>query len=118
MKCSVVESGSILGEKWVIPIIEEIALGNFYGFNNFISKARNITPRVLSMKLKELEKAGIVQKRSHMKNNHQITEYVLTKKGIEFNQIITEIKKWNIKWNSTPESCFSVSCMECGRYRK
>ena len=113
MACPVIESSHIIGKKWSIPIIEEVAISGFRGFNNFLAKA-NITPRILSMQLKELENAGIIKRKcNHSSAN---AKYSLTEKGREMHNIITEIKKWNMKWKNVPDYCLEKPCTECSLY--
>lgn len=109
--CRVVESSHVIGKKWAIPVIEEIAFGRFEGFNRFLSKTRGITPRTLSLQLKELENSGVIAKI----NGQNAATYRLTKKGLELHGIITEIKKWNVRWNAVPERCLKNTCTECQR---
>lgn len=116
MQCPVIESGHVIGRKWAIPIIEEIASGKFSGFNKFVKKSRNITARTLSIQLKELEAAGLVEKSNNEHKNRKTTSYSLTGKGQELHRIITEIKGWNIKWNNVPAHCLKLSCTECQKY--
>ncbi len=113
MACPVIQSSHIIGRKWSIPLIEEIALNDFNGFNNFLEKSK-ITPRILSMQLKELENTGVIKK----KNSNAKTKYVLTEKGHELHNIITEIKRWNLRWGDVPESCLSTPCTECSMYHE
>lgn len=110
MSCTVIESMHIVGKRWAIPVIEEIAMKKFSGFNSFIGRTKRMTPRILSLQLKELEKAGLIKRR------HPVgcaTEYALTKKGRELHGLITEIKKWSIRWNKVPGSCLGASCAGC-----
>jgi DNA-binding HxlR family transcriptional regulator len=117
MVCAVVKTSKIVGRKWSIPIFEEIVLGKFDGFNSFLSKSGgDITPRILSRQLKELEEEGIIKKVSQKKDRQTITRYVVTPKGREIHNLIIDIKKWNIKWNKTPEVCLSTSCADCKAY--
>lgn len=116
MLCPVKDVSNVLGKKWSIPIVEEIALGRFCGFNKFLEKAGNMTPRILSERLKELEGAGLIQKKIHTINNRSVTEYVITERGKELHGLILELKKWNIKWNSVPEFCLHTPCTECTHY--
>lgn len=116
MGCNVLEASHIIGKKWAIPIVEEIALRQFLGFNRFLSKSKNITPRILSSHLKELHQAGLIEKR--LRENDSLTEYTLTEKGLEFHRVVTEMKKWNVRWNNVPELCLRTPCTECAMYRK
>ena len=114
MACPVFGSSHLLGKKWVIPIVEELALGSFLGFNRFVSAAFGITPRVLSMRLSEMESAGLIVKTP---TNGQ-TRYTLTGKGLELHELITDIKKWNVKWNSIAEECVRIPCTRCDGFLK
>jgi DNA-binding HxlR family transcriptional regulator len=115
MGCFVKGSAHLLGKKWTVEIVEEMALGKFDGFNSFLRKTKGLTPRTLSQELKALESAGVVRKTSTVSNNQTSTRYALTKKGRELHGAITEIKKWNVKWNKTPAVCLSIPCSECSQ---
>jgi len=115
MTCPVIESCHTIGKKWSIPIIEEIAFSKF-GFNRFLTQS-NLTPRILSIQLKELEDAGMIKKRFYKRANRKVAEYVLTQKGLELHDIITKIKLWNMKWSKVPDFCLSTPCTECPKYR-
>jgi len=114
MVCPVIESSRIISKKWSIPVMEEIALGNFDGFNRFLDKTEGITPRILSMCLQELVNAGLIKKRTYDKRNK--TGYNLTQKGLEMHTIIAGIKKWNIRWGNVSASCLNTACTECRKY--
>ena len=109
MTCAVAELGHILGKKWSIAIVEEIALDRFEGFNEFIRKSRHLTPHILSMELQEMEKAGFVKKGS----KNSTTSYKLTQKGKDLHAIIRRMKEWSIKWHRSDELCKSITCTEC-----
>jgi len=113
MSCSVLDSAHIIGKKWSLPILEEIAFGNFHSFNTFIRKSRSITPRVLSNQLKELETAGLIKKDV----SSSTTSYTLTPKGSEFHKLIKKMKKWNVKWNTVPAYCLQIPCTSCPNFR-
>ena len=115
MGCQVIETTHILGKKWSIPVVEEIALNKFSGFNNFIAKT-GVTPRVLSAYLKELETAGLIRKKQSSHKNGISTAYVLTKRGSEFHGLIRKLKRLNIKWNQIPDFCLHTPCSECKKY--
>jgi DNA-binding HxlR family transcriptional regulator len=46
----------ILGKKWTILIIRDIGVRKINRFNRILESIAGLTPRVLSMRLKELEK--------------------------------------------------------------
>ena len=104
MQCAVLETSHLIGKKWSIPLLIEIKMGKFKGFYKFTTSS-SITPKTLSNELKELTRAGLIEKSDNA--------YSLTGKGLGLCNAIDEIKKWNIKWNNTPKSCLERSCMEC-----
>lgn len=110
MICKFLELTHMFGKKWKIAIIEEIAFGKFEGFNSFLERSNKITPRVLSLELKELESNGFIRR----KQGNRKTDYVLTKKGAEAHNLIIQLKKWAMKWaKNTPSDCPEKSCLVC-----
>lgn len=109
MKCSILKLSHLLGKKWSIPLIEEIALDKFSGFNNFCKRAKKITPRVLSARLKELEKYGLIERNT----TKDATMYKLTAHGLQVHDVILNLKTLGIKWNAVPKKCPRTSCTEC-----
>src|SRR3989304_7336362 len=110
MPWQTIESSHLIGKKWFMPVFEEIALNRFEGFNSFVKKDGSITPKILSMELQELQKGGLIKRTSD--KGSKKTSYVLTDKGREFHDVIKKMKKWNEKWNNTPE-CTNISCTDC-----
>jgi len=108
MQCSVLEITHLVGKKWSVPLLYELRLGKFQGFYKFTAKTK-ITPRTLSRELDELSKAGLIDKDAN-------GQYFLTQKGEELCALVDEIKRWNIKWNSTHENCLNRSCIDCGYF--
>jgi DNA-binding HxlR family transcriptional regulator len=93
--CPVTGIAHVIGKKWAIPILEEVALREFRGFNDFLAKAE-MTPRTLSAELKELESSGIIRRTEGGENDIH-TRYFLTAKGKELRRIIAELKMWSVK---------------------
>jgi len=116
MSCEVIESSHMLGKKWSIPLIEEVAHREIYSFNRLVKKAHGATPRIISMQLKELEKSGIIKKEFRAQDNRKFAAYSLTKKGTELQRVINGMKAWNVKWNRVPEFCLNTPCLECPKH--
>src|SRR5918994_357618 len=53
---------SIIGKKWTVLIIREMIRGTMQ-FNRFLERIEGITPKVLTERLRELQKFGIVKRR-------------------------------------------------------
>ena len=55
----------ILGKRWALPVIRELAKNDTLGFNQIKNSFQKITPTTLSSVLKTLEQYGIIKKRIH-----------------------------------------------------
>ena len=78
-----------VGKKWAIALIKDM----FYGlkhFNEFLQANPDLSAKVLSQRLKELEKNGIVEKKVISVTPLSI-EYNLTEKGKALNKVIYEL---------------------------
>ena len=60
VNCPIRTSLGILGKKWTILIIRDIGVRKINRFNRILESIPGLTPRVLSMRLQELEKEGLI----------------------------------------------------------
>ena len=95
-RCNLFKVSHLIGKKWTIPLIEEININKANGFNHLSKRLKKPSPKVLSTRLKDLEKIGLIKK-SLLKNKITKTNYELTEKGKELSLIINLIKTWNTK---------------------
>src|SRR3989338_378712 len=96
MKCPVTDLAHILGRKWSVPLLEEIAVGKFDGFNSFMARSK-LTPHMLSLQLKEFERGGLISKSKRKDSNR--TEYELTGRGKDAHRLVLDMKKLCVKWS-------------------
>jgi DNA-binding HxlR family transcriptional regulator len=61
VNCPIRTSLGILGKKWTILIIRDSGVRKINRFNRILESIPGFTPRVLSMRLKELEKEGLIE---------------------------------------------------------
>ncbi|MBI2449057.1 helix-turn-helix transcriptional regulator [Candidatus Pacearchaeota archaeon] len=82
-----------LSKKWAISII--ITIGNFgkLRFNNIIARLENATPKILTERLKELGKNGIIQRRYYNEIPPKV-EYSLTKVGKDLMNSLRPLINW------------------------
>ena len=90
---------SLLGKKWVGLIILSLLEGprKFMEIEHFIP---NLSSRLLSERLKELESEGIVIKHVYPETPVRI-EYELSEKGKALEQTYSSINQWADKWIET-----------------
>jgi DNA-binding HxlR family transcriptional regulator len=113
--CPVFRSAELLGRKWTISLLQEISLYGDRGFNFLLRRMRKLTPKVLAVRLKELELEGIVE-RTVLPGKVAATQYALTEKGMELMQLLAALKQWNLKYSPVALPCGKMACVECQLY--
>lgn len=78
-----------LGKKWTIKIIKGLFC-DYRHFKDFLERHPDLSSKVLSERLKELEQKGILGKRV-LNSSPVQTEYYLTEKGLRLNKVIFEL---------------------------
>jgi len=83
-----------LSKKWTMSII--ITIGNFQRlrFNDLKNRLEKATAKILSERLKELEKEKIIQKQVFKETPPKV-EYSLTKRGSELLKNLGPLIKWS-----------------------
>ena len=89
---------NLLGSKWVLLIMYSLCTEP-HGFNKLLRSITGISPRILSLRLKEMAAAGLISKTILPTNPPQV-EYRLTDKGMSLKTIILSIAEW--AENGTP----------------
>ena len=120
--CSVAAALNLVGEKWALLAVREIAFGN----KRFDAIARNTgAPRDrLAARLRALEAGGVVARRLYSEHPPRY-EYELTEAGRELRAVLTALRAWGDKWAvDSPPSVFdhvcgheldpAITCRHCG----
>ena len=81
----------VLNGKWKMRLI--LCLSAETKRFNEIKRCHEISPRILSKELKELEMYGIIS-RTEVNNNLKSVDYALTDIGLELIPIIVQLQKW------------------------
>ena len=77
--CPVETTFKIIGKRWTVLIIREILKGNKQ-FNRFLGDIKGISPKVLTERLRELERLGMIRRRIVSEYPIKV-EYSLTDMG-------------------------------------
>ena len=90
----------ILGKRWALPVIKELAKNDIMGFNQIKNHFQRITPATLSSILKTLEQYGIVKK--EISQNFPLSvSYFLTDYGIALHELSITVQLISSNQNST-----------------
>jgi DNA-binding HxlR family transcriptional regulator len=97
--CPIATSLGVLGKKWALLVIRDIAMRKTERFSELLRTIPGITPRVLSMRLKELEGAGIIHKVTTRKTP-KLVKWNLTEMGWDALPILMSYVAFGSKWYS------------------
>ncbi len=86
-----------LGRKWTGLILRDIGFRKIDRFNRLLESIPGLTPRVLSMRLKELDEEGIIE-RIETHNSPMIVRWGLTEKGRDTLPILMRLIAFGSKW--------------------
>ena len=113
--CPIYDITDFIGKRWTLLILLELYKGNpkWKRYSHIKRKLMNITPKVLSMRLKELERHGMLKNKVSTKVFPIKSQYSLTPMGEDFVKIIKGMKRWGLKWNLSNEHCETVNCSAC-----
>jgi DNA-binding HxlR family transcriptional regulator len=100
INCPIKTSLGILGKKWTLLIIRDIGFLKIQRFNRILDSIHGLTPRVLSMRLKELEKEGLIECIEEKKSPTRVL-WRLTDKGKDTLPILMMLTAFGSKWYSS-----------------
>lgn len=94
--CPVLRTADIISGKWTLLILRDLA----EGINRFSALERSlagISPKTLSERLKGLEKAGIITRKSYAEVPPRV-EYSLTDMGRDLIPLIDHMRDYGSRW--------------------
>lgn len=100
--CPVEATMDVIGGKWKVLIIHHLLDGT-KRFNELKRLLPNVTHRMLSSQLRELEKSGMVNRRVYAQVPPKV-EYSMTPQGRSLEKVLWVMHKWGDDLlNSSPE---------------
>lgn len=94
--CGIAYTLSMIGGRWKINILSHLLSENKLRYSELKSKLPGISERMLILKLKELEKDGLVNRIVHQQIPPKV-EYELTILGQSFKEILSQMSDWGEK---------------------
>ena len=87
----------LIGRRWTGAILEILIQTSSLRFSQIASAVTDLSDRMLSDRLKELEAWGLVERTVHPGPPVRV-EYALTRKGRELAPALAELKQWARAW--------------------
>lgn len=113
--CTVYKTVDFISKKWTLLILLEIYKGkeSKKRYSEIKNSLPDITPKILSTRLKELTKQDLITKHIDTSGFPVKCEYALTKSGLDFISIIKDIKSWALRWQIHNQTCEQLDCKNC-----
>ena len=92
-RCPVARTLDLIGERWTILILRDLILHGPRRFQDFQESLGAVAHNTLSARLKELEEAGIVARRTYSEHPPRL-EYHLTDKGRSLRPVLKALRDW------------------------
>jgi DNA-binding HxlR family transcriptional regulator len=87
----------VLGRKWALLVLLNIAIGRAQRFNEMLRSAPGMSKRILAMRLRELEQNGFIVKAERARG---YTRWSLAAKGADVLPVLLTLVHFESKWRS------------------
>jgi DNA-binding HxlR family transcriptional regulator len=101
--CGIPRALDRIGGRWALMIVRELVLGP-KRFTDLRAGLPNASPNVLSERLRELEEAGVVRRRT-LPPPAPARVYELTEWGAELQDVLNMLGRWGARAPEAPEDC-------------
>lgn len=98
--CPIAQAAEVLAERWTPLVIRELALVGSRRFNDIQRGVPLMSSSLLTKRLRQLERAGIVERRP--RPDGKGSEYHLTPAGEELGPVVTQMGVWSERWLRRP----------------
>ena len=101
-RCPLDNTSRIIGKKFTLLILRNM-MSNQTKFSQFIESIEGLNPKTLSVRLKEMEKNGLVYRKVYHETPIRI-EYYLTEKGKALKSVLDQMAGFSARY--CPEDVF------------
>ena len=106
--CGIARAMGVIGDRWAVLVIRELMFGP-RRFAQVRAGLQGISPNVLSQRLRDLERSGVVQRVEHASLG--VSVYDLTDRGHALEPILIELGRWGSREQITSQNDLSFSAM-------
>jgi DNA-binding HxlR family transcriptional regulator len=97
--CEIANIWEVLGRRWTLLILKNFCTKEVIRFNELKRSLSGISSTVLSDRLLDLEREGLLSKKIYPEIPPKV-EYRITPQARELESIINELRKWADRWKS------------------
>lgn len=97
-KCTAFHAAvELIGRRWN-GVIVDLLLTSSLRFSELRAAIPDITPAMLSQRLKELERAGLVSREVSATRPVEVS-YTLTETGAQLSSVLDAVAEWSMSWS-------------------
>lgn len=101
--CPIAKTLDVIGTKWTFLIIRDLLIEKTMRFSELLRSMEGISPKTLSLRLRELEDHGILERKVFPEVPPRV-EYTLTEKGKLLEGVFIELKRFGLYLQDTIDS--------------
>ena len=101
-RCEIAHIWEILGRRWALLVLKNLSTKEVIRFNELKRLLPGISSTVLSERLLELDREGLISKQIYPEIPPRV-EYRLTSRARELETVMKERNRWCIRWKSPEE---------------
>jgi DNA-binding HxlR family transcriptional regulator len=100
--CPIARASELLAERWSIIILRNIVILGCRTFNEIADAAPGLSRGLLSKRLRDLERGGVLEIRPKLDGRGSL--YEATEAGRELSEVMMALQRWGSRWaDLTPE---------------
>jgi DNA-binding HxlR family transcriptional regulator len=96
--CPINYTFNIVGKRFTILILRNMVNGKQNRFNQLLNSLENSNPKTLSLRLREMEKYGLIKRRVYSNEKPVRVEYRLTEKGLGLQPTLDMMAAYSLKY--------------------
>ena len=96
-KCEILNIWDVLSRRWSLLVLKNLSTKNVIRFNELKRSLKDISNTVLSDRLSELGREGLINKKIYPEIPLKV-EYRLTTKAKDLESILQSLDRWCEKW--------------------
>lgn len=93
--CPIAKTLDVIGSKWTFLIIRDLLIEKTLRFSELQKSMEGISPKTLSLRLRELEEHGLLERKVYPEVPPRV-EYTLTEKGRLLEGVFIELKRFGL----------------------
>jgi DNA-binding HxlR family transcriptional regulator len=101
--CPIAKTLDVIGTKWTFLIIRDLLIEKTMRFSELLTYMEGIRPKTLSLRLRELEEHGILERKVFPEVPPRV-EHTLTEKGKLLEGVFIELKRFGLHLQDTIDS--------------